>query len=73
MNIRIEPKRIDRELNTVDTVNIKDAEFWGIYTQRWDDEFQEWHWVWVDDAPTLEAAYSKAVDLGNPTPELRAA
>lgn len=73
MKIRIEPKRIDRELNNVETVPISEAEFWGVYILRWDDEFDEGYWVWEHDAPTLALAYDKAVELGNPFPELRAA
>lgn len=73
MKIRIEPKKIDRLTNTIETVPIAAAEFWGIYFHRWDDDFGEWHWVWELDAPTLAKAYDRAVELGDPTPELRAA
>lgn len=73
MKIRIEPKKIDRLTNNVETVPIAAAEFWGIYFQRWDEEFSEWYWVWELDAPTLAKAYDRAVELGDSTPELRAA
>lgn len=73
MKIRIEPKRIDREVNTVETVPISAVEFWGVYVLRFDEEFSEWHWVWEFDADTLAKAYDKAVELGDSTPELRAA
>jgi hypothetical protein len=73
MKIRIEPKRIDRELNTVETVPVSAAEFWGVYVERWDDEFQEAHWVWEFDEDTLDRAYERAVSLGDATPTLRAA
>lgn len=73
MKIRIEPKKIDRLTNSVETVPIVAAEFWGVYIQRWDEEFSEWYWVWEFDAPTLGKAYDKAVELGDSTPELRAA
>jgi hypothetical protein len=73
MKIRIEPKKIDRLTNNVETVPIPAAEFWGIYLQRWDEEFGEWYWVWEFDTLTLAKAYDKAVELGDSTPELRAA
>jgi hypothetical protein len=73
MNIRIEPKRIDRETNNVETVSFKDAEFYGIYVQHWDDEFQEHYWRWEFDRATLDGAYGAALALGNREPTVRAA
>lgn len=73
MKIRIEPKKIDRLSNTVETVPIPAAEFWGIYMERNDDEFGETYWEWVWDKDTLTQAYDMAVQLGDPTPMLRAA
>jgi hypothetical protein len=73
VKIRIEPKRIDRLANTVETVSIQEAEFWGIYRQLEDEEFGETYWMWVWDQDTLQGAYAMAVSLGDSTPELRAA
>ena len=73
MKIRIEPKRIDRLANTVETVSIQEAQFWGIYRQQTDEEFGETYWMWVWDQDTLQGAYAMAVSLGDSTPELRAA
>ena len=73
MKIRIEPKKIDRLTNTVETVPIAAAEFWGVYIQRWDEEFGEFHWSWEFDSTSLAKAYDRAVELGDATPELRAA
>jgi hypothetical protein len=73
MKIRIEPKKIDRLSNIVETVPISAAEFWGVYVQRCDEEFGETYWVWEFDADTLDKAYDRAVSLGDPTPTLRAA
>jgi hypothetical protein len=73
MKIRIEPKRIDRLANTVETVPLSAAEFWGLYVERTDEEFGETYWEWVYDAPTLDKAYARSVSLGDSTPTLRAA
>lgn len=73
MKIQIEPKKIDRLANTVETVPIAAAEFWGVYVERHDEEFGESYWEWVSDADTLAKAYDRAVSLGDPTPTLRAA
>lgn len=73
MKIRIEPKRIDRLANTVETVSIQEAQFWALYRQQTDEEFGETYWAWVWDQDTLQSAYAMAVSLGDSTPELRAA
>jgi hypothetical protein len=73
MKIRIEPKRIDRVANTVETVPLSAVEFWGLLVQRTDEEFGETYWEWISDHPTLHAAYARSVSLGDPTPTLRAA
>lgn len=73
MRIRIEPKKIDRLANTVETVPIAAAEFWGLYVERTDDEFGETYWEWVWDKDTLAQAYDMAVQLGDSTPTLKAA
>ena len=73
MKIRIEPKRIDRLANTVETVSLREVQFWGLYVQRTDEEFGEAYWEWVSDHDSLASAYARAVSLGDSTPELRAA
>lgn len=73
MKIRIEPKKIDRLANTVETVPIQQAEFWGLYVERLDEEFGETYWEWVWDKDTLPEAYAMAVAMGDSTPTLRAA
>lgn len=73
MKIRIEPKKIDRLANTVETVPIAAAEFWGVYVERRDDEFDETYWEWLFDESTLTRAYDRAVSLGDSTPTLKAA
>jgi hypothetical protein len=73
MKIRIEPKRIDRETNHVDTVSFSDAEFFGIYVERYDEEFDEHYWRWEFDRDTLDEAYRAALALGLGDPTVRAA
>ena len=73
MNVRLEPKRIDRFANTVETVAIDDAEFWGLYVERLDEEFGETYWEWISDHATLASAYARAIALNDSTPTLRAA
>lgn len=73
MKVQIEPKRIDRLANTVETTTFAAAEFFGIYVERKDEEFGETYREWVWDKDTLDQAYSMARQLGDPTPTVRAA
>lgn len=72
MKVQIEPKRIDRLRNIVETTTFAAAEFIGLYVQRHDDEFGETYWEWVSDHPKLDSAYARAVQLGDSTPMIRA-
>ena len=54
-------------------MSINAAEFWGVYRQETDEEFGEDYLTWIWDKDTLAQAYDMAVQLGDPTPELRAA
>lgn len=73
MRVRIEPKAIDRQLNSVDTVPFSKAEFFALYVERWDDDFGEHHWEWISDHRTVDDAIRRSSELGNSSPELRAA
>lgn len=72
MKVQIEPKRIDRLANTVETTSFAAAEFIGLYVQRVDEEFGETYWEWVSDHTKLDSAYARAIQLGDSTPTIRA-
>ncbi len=72
MRVQIEPKRIDRLSNVVETPTFAAADFIGLYVQRVDEEFGETYWEWVSDHPKLDSAYARAVQLGDATPTIRA-
>ena len=55
------------------SVSNNPVEFRGAYRQETDEEFGEDYWTWIWDKDTLAQAYDMAVQLGDPTPELRAA
>jgi len=73
LNVRIEPKKINRLASTVETVTFRAAEFFALYVEREDEEFGGTFWDWVSDHATLDAAYSRATSLGDATPAVRAA
>jgi hypothetical protein len=72
LNYQIEPKRIDRLSNIVETTTFGAAEFFGLYAEEHDEEFGESYWIWVSDHPTIASAYSHSVRLGDSRPSIRA-
>lgn len=73
VNLQIEPKKIDRLSNVVETVSFSDAEFFGLYVLMVDKEFGATYWDWVSDHTTMDDAYRAALEFGHVNPTVRAA